>query len=58
MDKQIKDMLRKIKPYYDESKNELRKDAPDDVKRMYEKFLKIFDEMKKRGIPKDPPNFN
>ncbi|MBQ6503126.1 MAG: hypothetical protein IJI57_04335 [Flexilinea sp.] len=40
-----KKLMKKIKPYFDEKKNDIQPDAPEDIKSSYERFMVLLDEL-------------
>ncbi len=40
-----KKLMKKFKPYFDEKKNELTSDAPEDAKKAFRQFTELLDDM-------------
>ncbi len=40
-----KKLMKKIKPYFDEEKNELKADAPENIKKAYKQLTELVDAM-------------
>ena len=45
LQKEAETLGKRIEPYWDSKTKGIKKDAPDDVKKDYERFLEIFEEL-------------